>query len=489
MTRHKNGDKKIAILIVAYNAEKKLIQTLERIPQNIISLVGEIVVFDDKSKDSTFQEVKKYKIFKKLDNLHIFQNTRNLGYGGNQKAGYNYVIKKGYDYVVLLHGDGQYAPESLPQLLEPALQEGAEVIFGSRMMSHRGALKGGMPLYKYVGNKILTAYENKMLKMNLSEFHSGYRVYSCKALSQIPYQLNTNDFHFDTEIIIQLKELGVKIKEIPIPTYYGDEICHVNGLKYAKNVALTVLNYVLHKWGFIYMKKYDIHPPFYQDKIGKYSSHQQIYGMIAQGSHVLDIGCGSGSISKLLAQKHCRIVGVDCVKPKNISYFVDFVVADLEKGLSLQNEKYSYFFDYIILADVIEHIKNSEKLINSIKPYLKKNGYVIASTGNIANWYIRLNLLLGTFNYTSQGILDRSHVHLYTQKSFLQFFQEHGFKIIEKKITIIPYELIFPQFKNTVFLKVISFFSYQLAQLWPSLFAYQLIVKVKIAENSIKKLL
>ena len=126
--------------------------------------------------------------------------------------------------------------------MKPLADGEADAVFGSRMLGGRGALKGGMPLYKYVGNKLLTWFQNRILRTHFTEFHSGYRVYSIAALRRIPFDLNTNVFHFDTEIIIQLLIAGQRIKEIAIPTYYGDEICHVNGLRYAWDVAVATVN-------------------------------------------------------------------------------------------------------------------------------------------------------------------------------------------------------------------------------------------------------
>ena len=145
---------------------------------------------------------------------------------------------------MLLHGDGQYAPEVLARMYHPLVHGEADAVFGSRMMKdYGGPLKGGMPLYKYVGNRILTTFENRALGMHLTEFHSGYRAYSMHALKQIDFSQMTDDFHFDTEIIIKLQHQGFRIHEVPIPTYYGDEICYVNGLKYAADVARAVRRY------------------------------------------------------------------------------------------------------------------------------------------------------------------------------------------------------------------------------------------------------
>jgi glycosyltransferase involved in cell wall biosynthesis len=250
-------NKKIAIFVIAYNAEKTLKWVIDRIPQDVKDKVAEIFVFDDHSPDRTYEVGLEHKAALKMDTLKIFRNEKNLRYGGNQKRGYNYAIKQGFDIVVMLHGDGQYAPEALATLLEPLEKGEADAVFGSRMMQ-RGALKGGMPMYKYLGNKFLTFLENFLLGMKLTEFHSGYRLYSTHALKKIPFNLNTNDFHFDTDIIVQFKEAGLKIVERPIPTYYGDEISHVNSLKYGLDVVKSVLQYRLSKLKLIKVPKFDM---------------------------------------------------------------------------------------------------------------------------------------------------------------------------------------------------------------------------------------
>ena len=170
--------KKILIYIVAYNHEKFIEKTINRIKDSVFSKYQtEILISDDKSDDKTFQILKEIKKnFDKNFKISILSNPVNQGYGGNQKIGYYYAIKNNFDYVVLLHGDGQYAPELIEELLEKIQLENAGAIFGSRMMTSGSALKGGMPLYKYFGNKILTYFQNKILESNLSEFHSGYRI-------------------------------------------------------------------------------------------------------------------------------------------------------------------------------------------------------------------------------------------------------------------------------------------------------------------------
>ncbi|MHC4393962.1 MAG: glycosyltransferase family 2 protein, partial [Planctomycetota bacterium] len=224
---------RIGIFVIAYNAVNHLVQTLERIPAEVQERVAEIFVIDDASKDNTYYAAIGYKNEHDFEKLKVFRNLENQGYGGNQKVGYRYAISQGFDVVVMLHGDGQYAPEALPMLLEPFEYGDADMVFGSRMQQPGRAREGGMPLYKYVGNKVLTWTQNKLTGMNLSEFHSGYRIYRTSALEKISFESFSNDWHFDTQILLAMHERGLNIVERPIPTYYGDEICHVNGMAYA----------------------------------------------------------------------------------------------------------------------------------------------------------------------------------------------------------------------------------------------------------------
>jgi glycosyltransferase involved in cell wall biosynthesis len=247
---------KIAIFIPTYNAAKTLPIVLDRIPTELKNKVSEIFVADDASYDNTHLIGVGYKKVKGARNLKIYHHDKNKGYGGNQKWAYEYCIKKGYDVVVMLHGDAQYAPEMIPKLLEPFEKNNADMVFGSRMTGH--PLKGGMPIIKFFGNKTLTWIENKILDLKLSEYHSGFRLYSCKALKQIPFNLCSNDFHFDTEIIIQMKLKNMQIREKPIPTFYGDEKCYVNRYKYAINILISLWQYLLHKFKFKKFKKYEL---------------------------------------------------------------------------------------------------------------------------------------------------------------------------------------------------------------------------------------
>jgi len=240
--------KRVGIFIMAYEAVRTLIAAYERIPALLKKEASEIYIIDDASDDNTFLAGMGYKLLHNIPNLNVYRNPRNLGYGGNQKKGLRHAIEHGYDLVVVLHGDVQYAPEHIPDLIQPILDGQADLVFGSRMTDH--PLQGGMPLYKFLGNKFLTTLENWALGMQLSEYHSGFRAYSCAALNNVRFERCTDDFHFDTEILIQFKDKGLRIAEIPIPTHYGPESHQVGfwtSARYGLGILVSLLEYRLHK--------------------------------------------------------------------------------------------------------------------------------------------------------------------------------------------------------------------------------------------------
>jgi 2-polyprenyl-3-methyl-5-hydroxy-6-metoxy-1,4-benzoquinol methylase len=467
---------KIMVHVVAYNAVGTLARVLDRIPQELRSRLTEVCVFDDASEDETFLVGQGYKLVRDMPMLQVFRNPENRGYGGNQKLGYHYAIEKGYDIVILLHGDGQYAPEVMPTLIEPLLTGEADAVFGSRMLVPGSARRGGMPLYKYVGNKILTGVENALLGSDLSEFHSGYRAYRVDALKRIPFDENTNDFHFDTQIIIQLLSAGLRIKEVPIPTYYGGEICRVNGIRYAGNVVRSVVDFRLHQAGVVKRPEYG-HVPVeeYAEKSSPYSSHCKIVEMVRPGSRVLDVGCGDGHIARALRKKGCYVVGADSHRSARAESICQrYHVADLEQPDWAPSE---LGFDHVLFADVLEHLRDPSILRRS-RDWLAPGGRVIASTGNVALWFVRLLLLFGRFSYAPRGILDETHVHLYTRESFRTLFEKSGFAISQEDWTVIPIEKLavsLPRFQTAIGAMDVG--QYQIARLLPGLFAYQIILE------------
>lgn len=426
-----NTKHRLLIFVVAYNAETTLLPVLDRIPENLFDLFEtEILVIDDASSDNTFtlgaDRAKTWSACK----ITVLKNPKNQGYGGNQKLGYEYAVKHGYDSVALLHGDGQYAPEKLPDLVSPIANGEADAVFGSRMLESGAALKGKMPLYKFVGNKILTTFQNAVLKADLSEFHSGFRAYSVKMLAKIPFQYNSNDFHFDTDIIIQLLMGGYRISEIPMPTYYGDEVCYVNGMKYAKDVMVSTLASRVHRMGIRYQRKFDVDQDneHYDLKLGYPSSHTMAIDAIPEGARVLDLGCGPGLVARELKRKSCHVVGLDQFPPpaENIDRFIEW---DLDSD-ALPAEVGNY--DYILMLDIIEHLKSPEKLVDILRRGARASApTIIMTTANVAFFIPRIMFLFGQFNYGKAGILDITHTRLFTFSSLRNMLRQSGYEIEE----------------------------------------------------------
>ncbi|HEX6423173.1 MAG TPA: bifunctional glycosyltransferase/class I SAM-dependent methyltransferase [Acidimicrobiales bacterium] len=419
--------KKIGVLVVAYNAASTLAGVLDRIPGDVRPRIHEVLVGDDHSQDSTYLVGVGYRSLTDLP-LTVVRHPQNLGYGGNQKWGYRWAIDRGWDIVVLLHGDGQYAPEMLERLVAPIERGEADAVFGSRTMVKGEARRGGMPAYKYVGNRILTGLQNRITGADLTEWHSGYRAYDVAALASLPFEQNDDGFNFDTQIIVQLLEARKRITEIPIPTYYGDEICYVNGLRYARDVTRDVVRYRAHKMGFgtgtlaFASTSYDL-----KDDEG--TSHDRIVRWLAgrPPSRILDLGCSDGALGAALGAHGHTVVGVDVHEHKGVrERLSDFYEADLDAGIP---DGVGDGFDVVLAADVLEHLRNPGKLLDDIGHRLRPGGSLIASVPNFGHWYPRARVALGLFDYDARGILDRGHLRFFTRRSFHRLLAESGWRV------------------------------------------------------------
>jgi glycosyltransferase involved in cell wall biosynthesis/precorrin-6B methylase 2 len=478
MTEKASTQKRIGVFVIAYNAVNKLDWTLDRIPKEVWEKVDEVFLFDDCSTDNTYYAAVGYKHAKTVEKLTVHRNAKNLRYGGNQKAGYEYAIARGLDIVVMLHADGQYAPEVLPQLLAPLEANEADMVFGSRIADGGNPLAGGMPKYKFIGNKILTWLENRITGMRLSEFHSGYRLYSCAALKKVPFLQNSNEWHFDTDILIQFHEAGLRICERPIPTYYGDEICYVNGISYAFNCVKAALTYRLHKAKLMYEPKYDVDGEQYTYKrTDPYSSHSQIIDWIDQErprkSH--EVGTATGYLTAEMSKRGCLVTGIE-QDPEMAAIAAQhcdkMVVGDVEH-LDLSDLG---TYDAIILGDVVEHLRKPQEFLQRTAKLLRPGGKVLMSLPNVANIWVRLNLLLGRFNYSRVGILDETHLRFFTLESSKRIARDSGFDVLSTSVTPIPLPLILPATSRGRALSFLHMLNWGVTRLRKTLFGYQFIL-------------
>lgn len=478
--RRKRG-KRIGVLVVAYNAAATLASVLDRIPAEFVPRIDKVLVNDDYSEDSTYLVGLGYQQMSDLP-LEVSRHPRNLGYGGNQKAGYRWATEHGLDIVVLLHGDGQYAPELLPELVAPLEREECDAVFGSRTMVQGAARKGGMPLYKYTGNRILTAFQNRVAGMDLSEWHSGYRAYSVAALRDIPFDQNSDGFDFDTQIILQLHEAGKRIVEVPIPTYYGDEICYVNGMRYARDVTRAVLRYRAHKMGLGQGETAFATAP-YELKHDEGTSHGRILDWLARRppGRILDLGCTNGALGELLRAYGHEVVGVDHEKHEGVGDRLDqFVEADLDRGIP---DEVGSEFDVVLAADVLEHVREPEQLLAEARGRLQPHGTLVVSVPNFGHWYPRARVALGRFDYDRRGILDRGHLRFFTRRSFERLVARSGLQVRRRAATGLPLEVVERgaggETEPSRARKVIRSIDVLATDTWPSLFAYQLMYELE----------
>ena len=236
------NNKKITVVLPAFNAEKTLEQTYNEIPFDI---VDEVILVDDNSLDDTLE------VAEKLGIKYIIPHLENKGYGGNQKSCYNKALEIGSDIIIMLHPDYQYTPKLIHSMTYLIANDVYEVVLGSRILG-KGALKGGMPVYKYISNRLLTLFQNIVMNKKLSEYHTGYRAFSANALRSVNYSNNSDDFIFDNQMIAQLFYAGFEIAEVTCPTKYFEEASSINfrrSVKYGLGVIATSFAYFFQKLG------------------------------------------------------------------------------------------------------------------------------------------------------------------------------------------------------------------------------------------------
>jgi glycosyltransferase involved in cell wall biosynthesis len=237
-------NRKIIVILPAYNAEKTLQKTVEEIPFHIVDTV---ILTDDYSQDKTVE------IAKKIGIDYVIEHQKNKGYGANQKTCYKKALELEADIIIMLHPDYQYTPKLIPAMCELITKQTFDVVLGSRILS-KGALQGGMPLYKYISNRILTFIQNILLQQKLSEYHTGYRCFNAEVLRKINFEKNSNDFVFDNELLAQLIFHKAKIGEISCPTKYFEEASSINfkrSIIYGLGVLRVSIAYFFHQLGVV----------------------------------------------------------------------------------------------------------------------------------------------------------------------------------------------------------------------------------------------
>lgn len=465
---------RVALFIVAYNAERHLASVVRRIPTELLDLLAEVVIIDDSSSDRTWEVARTVAAEHPGVGIRAFRTPFNRGYGGNQKLGYLYCMRRGFDWVVLLHGDGQYAPEYLPRVLAAAAR-GADAVLASRMLRPRGAIEGGMPLHKWVGNRILTALGNRILGTAFSEFHTGYRAYRVEALARVPFPANSDGFHFDGEIIAQGVLAGWRFEEVSIPTHYGDEVCHVPGFRYAWQFLRSLALSRLVRMGIFYKPNYDIAlfgDEVYTFKKSPWSLHQWVLTSVPLEGvrRSVELGANRGELSSRLAENVPAHVAVDREPPDRAGRSVAMGL-DLEKPFAAALPERPY--DLCLALDVAEHMSSPEAFLAETFRVMRPGATLVASTANVAYLPIRLSLLAGQFNYGKRGILDMTHKRLFTVSSFTRLLRHSGFRI--ERVVGFPPPLT-DMISSGRLARLAERIHAALSRLWPSLFSFNFAV-------------
>jgi glycosyltransferase involved in cell wall biosynthesis len=235
-------NKKVVVVMPAYNAAQTLEKTYREIP---LDVVDEVILVDDMSSDNTSE------LAKELGIQHVIRHEKNTGYGGNQKSCYNKALEIGADIVIMVHPDYQYTPMLIEPMSYIIANEVYQVVLGSRILG-KGALKGGMPIYKYIANRLLTFFQNIMMNQKLSEYHTGYRAFSKEVLESINYNIDSDDFVFDNQMLAQIAYAGYEVAEVTCPTKYFEEASSINFKRssiYGFGVLWTSISYFLQRLG------------------------------------------------------------------------------------------------------------------------------------------------------------------------------------------------------------------------------------------------
>jgi 2-polyprenyl-3-methyl-5-hydroxy-6-metoxy-1,4-benzoquinol methylase len=297
----------------------------------------------------------------------------------------------------------------------------------------------------------------------------------------VPFTLNTNDFHFDTEILIQFLNAGLRIVEMPIPTYYGDEICYVNGLKYARDVTHVTLQNVAHRMGILYQRRFDVGPSdntHYTLKKGYPSSHSMAIDAVPAHTSVIDLGAGPGGVAKALAEKGCQVAVVDRHPLPGDAGEIRVFLQDLDDPPDFDTKPYQR----ILLLDMIEHLRDPELFLQRLRrQFTHETKIVIITTANVAFLPERLMLFAGQFNYGKMGILDVTHTRLFTFRSLRRLLRDHGFRI--KAIRGVPAP--FPRaFGDGPLARAALAVNQALIGLSKTLFAYQIFVEAETTPDA-----
>jgi methionine biosynthesis protein MetW len=453
-------------------------RVLARIPESSAVWFDEIVIVQERGAAER-RPVPREWFARGPGNLRVHRLPRDAGFGGARKAAFEYALRKGFDHVVFMRGDGIHPPEELPALVRPILDDPAQMVFAYRLLRLPDTPGSWRLIPNLVAHTLATGFQNRLLGLRLRDYHSGFRLYSMRAVERVPYQLNSDDHQFDMQLVIQCRVLGVPVREVPVGPLWREYATNAAGAFEVLRASRCAIDYRLHQLHLLRLGNYFVDEGVrYTFKHSETGSHMQIVHAIAPGSRVLDLGCSQGLLAKPLREKGVRVTGVDIAPQAGAANDLEqYFQRDLDRELELP---FGREFDYVVVSDVIEHLRNRTELLRRARTFLKEGGRLIISTPNIALWFYRLSLLVGRFEYGPRGVLDETHVHLFTRATFRREVEKAGFYVLTERVTALPFEIVFESTGRSRLVRSLNRSYHTLARIWPTMFAYQHILEAEI---------
>lgn len=412
-----------------------------------------------------------------LAGLAVLALADRPGYGALQKAAVAHALRTGLDVLVVLPSGAPRAADALAALLAPLADDGVAAVVGSRLLP--GAPRAAMPLLRRMGNRIVSGVQARLLGSAITDFHSGCRAYRTAALARLPIRHNGEGPEFDTEVLIQLQWRGERVVEVPIPAHSGGRLRGFAAVRAAVQAIGSVLRARANRVYLVHHPKFDLDTSDeYVFKEAPTSVHQAVLRRgFEPGSAVLELGAGHGRVASALHRAGLRVVAVDHRRPA-ARFDFPYLEHDLDRGFAAPaREVLGGAADYVIALDVIEHLLHPEEGLAEVRRALGPGGRLLASTGNVAFWPVRLMLLLGQFNYGRKGILDRTHTRLFTVRSFCRTIEGEGFRVRSVRGFGPPIE---DMVGRSAPLRALDRAAAVLARIWPGLFAYQILVEADV---------
>ncbi len=405
----------------------------------------------------------------------VIQLSRESGDGITQRAAFRLALEHGLDIVVVLRGIETPVAEVIDKLIVPLDRGECEAVIGLRAPSASGPAGAEVSRWRRTGGAVLGRLD-RMLSTQLNDLHSGWRAYDVSALASIPFEGNATDGHFDLQVILQLLGANRRVLEVPLPPLHTERLGTADAARRAWDTSTDVLRVRLSRLGYLsgHLGKVGSE---YGLKNAENSSHSIVLRWIGQmpAGRVLDLGCSSGLLSERIRSLGHRVTGVDVSALPGVTDRVDrFLVADLDDGLPPEVGEEAPF-DVVIAADVLEHVRDPERLLKQIGRVLVPRGTLIASVPNFGHWYPRIRTAVGLFDYDQRGILDSGHVRFFTRRGLLDLVRRSGFVVTREQATGLPLEVI--SARDDALRRGLRAADRLAVGAWPTLFGYQFVIR------------